>query len=118
MKVLYGVFGWRGRMARGAFWLRVAAILLAFAGFDALLQPLMGGATVWVLNPPALWALVAAAARRLHDRDLPARWLLVGLLPVFGALWLLWQWCRRGSPGGNRWGADPLAPTGDFLVVG
>ena len=78
----------------------------------------LGTAKVWILNPLALWALLAAAAQRLHDRDRSAAWLLAGLVPVLGALWLLWQFASAGATSDNRWGRDPLRPTGDFLVVG
>jgi uncharacterized membrane protein YhaH (DUF805 family) len=118
MRWIHSVFGGRGRLARGAFWLRVLLILVAFAALDAALEPLMGSARVWLLNPLTLWALLAAAARRLHDRDIDGLWLLAGLIPVAGALWLLWQFCRRGAASDNRWGPDPLRETGDFLVVG
>jgi uncharacterized membrane protein YhaH (DUF805 family) len=108
----------RGRLARGGFFLRAIAILLALAALDAMLRPLIGVAAVWLLNPLALWTLACAAAQRLHDRDRSARWLLAGLVPVLGAAWLLWQFCRRGAASDNRWGPDPLRETGDFLVVG
>jgi uncharacterized membrane protein YhaH (DUF805 family) len=115
---LRAVFGWRGRLPRGAYFARLAVILAAFAILDAALEPLLGGARVWVLNPLALWALLAASARRLHDRDYAAGWIAAGLVPVFGLLWLLWQFCRRGAASDNRHGPDPLRETGDFLVVG
>jgi uncharacterized membrane protein YhaH (DUF805 family) len=118
MRWFRAVFGVRGRLARGAFWWRVIAVLAAFALLDAALEPLLGAMRVWLLNPLALWALAAAAARRLHDRDYPAAWIVIGLVPVAGALWLLWQFCRCGAPSDNRYGPDPLRETGDYLVVG
>jgi uncharacterized membrane protein YhaH (DUF805 family) len=108
----------RGRLSRGGFFLRVAVILAAFALLDAALQPVLGAARVWLLNPVALWARLAATAQRLHDRDRSGWWLALALVPVLGAAWLLWQCCRRGVRSDNRWGADPRRETGDFLVVG
>jgi uncharacterized membrane protein YhaH (DUF805 family) len=105
-------------LARRGFFLRVVLVLAAFALLDAALEPLLGAARVWLLNPLALWALLAAGSRRLHDRDYSARWLALGLVPVLGAVWLLWQFCRRGAGSDNRWGPDPLRESGDFLVVG
>ena len=118
MKSIASAFRFRGRLARGGFFLRVALILAAFALLDAALAPLLGAARVWILNPLVLLALLATGAQRLHDRDYSARWLAIGLLPVLGAAWLLWQFCRRGASSDNRWGPDPLRETGDFLVVG
>ena len=118
MRTLLPMFGWRGRLSRGAFWGRVLLILLAFALLDAALEPLMGAGRVWLLNPLALAALLAAGARRLHDRDYHARWLLAGLVPVLGAAWLLWQFASRGAASDNRFGPDPRRDAADFLVVG
>ena len=112
------LFRFRGRLARGSFWLRVILVLAAFAVLDTALQPLLGEARVWLLNPLALWALLAATAQRLHDRDCSGWWLAIGLVPVVGAAWLLWQCCRRGVRSDNRWGPDPRRDTRDFLVVG
>lgn len=117
MSSLESVFGPGGRLPRGAFFLRVLLVLALFAVFDAALDPLLGAAAVWLLNPVALWALGAAMVRRLHDRNLSGWWLLAGLVPVAGAVWLLWQFCRAGVPDANRWGADPRQPSADFLVV-
>jgi uncharacterized membrane protein YhaH (DUF805 family) len=111
------VFRFGGRLARGGFFLRVFLVLVVFALLDAALQPLLGDARVWLLNPLALLALLAVAAQRLHDRDRSARWLAIGLIPVVGAAWLLWQFCRKGAASDNRWGPDPLRETGDFMVV-
>lgn len=118
MKALMTMFGWRGRLSRSAFWARVLLILVAFALLDAALDPLVGAARVWLLNPLALAALLAASARRLHDRAYHARWLLVGLVPVLGAVWLLWQFASRGAARDNRFGPDPRRDAADFLVVG
>ena len=50
--------------------------------------------------------LLSAAVRRLHDSGFSGWWLLVFLLP-FGSLVLLFLLCKRGTPGSNRFGADP-----------
>jgi len=118
LRAIAKAFRFRGRLARGAFFLRVVLVLAAFALLDAALAPLLGAARVWLLNPLALWALAAAGAQRLHDRDSSGLWLLAGSIPVLGAVWLLWQFCRKGASSDNRWGPDPLRETGDFLVVG
>jgi len=56
--------------------------------------------------------------RRLHDLDLSAWWLLVGLVPVLGGLLGLTLLFKRGTWGENRFGLDPLDPDaiadGDF----
>jgi uncharacterized membrane protein YhaH (DUF805 family) len=117
MTFVHSLFGSRGRLSRGAFFGRVSVVLIAFAVLGAMLAPLLGDRTVWVLNPIALWALLAATARRLHDRGYSTPWLLAALLPVAGAAWLLYQVCSKGLASDSRWGPDPLRDTGEFLVV-
>ena len=56
---------------------------------------------------------LAVGARRLHDTDRSAWWLLIGLVP-FGGIVLLVFWILDGTPGPNRFGPSPkgLAPYG------
>ena len=107
----------RGRLSRGWFVIRCLVVICAFLALDAMLRPLLGAVVTWILNPLAIWALLAASTQRLHDRGFSGAWLLVGLIPVAGALWLLWQFLGSGSASDSRWGPDPLRDTGEFLVV-
>ena len=47
--------------------------------------------------------------RRLHDHDRSGWWILLALLPIVGALVLLYWYVSRGTIGANRYGPDPLA---------
>ena len=68
-----------------------------------------------------LWSLamllpsLAAAVRRLHDRDMSGWWVLLILVPFIGGLALLIILALKGTDGPNRFGADPItgeqAPT-------
>lgn len=49
------------------------------------------------------------SVRRLHDVDRSGWWLLVGCVPLIGALVLLFWACSKGTPSGNRYGAGPAA---------
>ena len=110
-------FGLGGRLARGSFFWRLLLILVLFVLASALLKPLAGAVSVWLANPVALWALAAACTRRLHDRGLSGRWLLVGVVPGVGVLWLLWQFGRVGVSYDNNWGTHPSREGSNFLVV-
>ncbi len=90
----------------------------------APLFPLIG---LWFLLQLALiWPQLAICAKRLHDRDQPALWLLmyVGanvltLIPILGIFlaipvglglriwWLVNLGCLEGTPGPNRYGESP-----------
>lgn len=51
---------------------------------------------------------IAVTVRRLHDIDKTGWWLLIGLIPFIGAIWLLVLECLKGTDGENRFGTDPL----------
>jgi uncharacterized membrane protein YhaH (DUF805 family) len=111
------LFRFRGRLSRGWFVVRCFAVICAFFALDAMLRPLLGVVATWLLNPLALWMLLAASTQRLHDRGYSGAWMVLGLIPVAGALWLLWQFLGSGNASDSRWGPDPLRDTGEFLVV-
>jgi uncharacterized membrane protein YhaH (DUF805 family) len=63
---------------------------------------------------------IAASFRRLHDIDKSAWWLLIGLIPLIGAIVLLVLFALPGTPGPNRFGPDPKggdAPAVDAAVA-
>jgi len=108
----------RGRLARAGF---LSALLLAAAAFAllfALLERAASPRSALVLYPPFFWLLAALSVKRLHDRARSARWLLLAIVPLLGPLWLLAELALLpGTAGENRYGPDPLAPAGDYLVV-
>lgn len=107
-----------GRVTRGQFWLQSLFLWIVLYALSGVLGMLAIGIVVWLVNGVVLAALVMLCIRRLHDRNYTGWWLLVVLIPVAGALWLLWQLAlRRGVAQDNRWGVDPLQPRGDYLVV-
>jgi uncharacterized membrane protein YhaH (DUF805 family) len=53
---------------------------------------------------------LAVSARRLHDLDRTAWWLLLLLTGIGVILLIIWD-CMRGTQGPNRFGPDPLAAT-------
>lgn len=55
---------------------------------------------------------LAVVVRRLHDYDKSGWWLLIGLIPFFGALYLLFLYVQPGTRGPNRFGPDPLTGEG------
>lgn len=50
---------------------------------------------------------LAVAIRRLHDTDRSGWWILIGLIPLVGAIVLLVFYCTDGTRGPNRFGPDP-----------
>jgi uncharacterized membrane protein YhaH (DUF805 family) len=105
---------------------------------------LRGGILTWLFVLAVFIPNIAVAVRRLHDTNRSGWWLLGWVVPYaigagilgfsmatgnrgialiggllafigfIGAIVLLVWYCLRGTPGPNRFGADPLEPTGDL----
>ncbi len=98
-----------GRARRKEYWmftlgtLIVAVVIGVVAGLIKfpLLVSLYGLAVV----VPGL----AVCVRRLHDIGKSGWWVLIGLVPVIGGIWLLVLMCLDGEPKENQWGANPKA---------
>src|SRR3989338_4432536 len=59
----------------------------------------------------AISLYLIAAAKRWHDRDKSAWWILIIFIPIVGQLWtLIENGFLAGTNGENRFGADPLHP--------
>jgi uncharacterized membrane protein YhaH (DUF805 family) len=136
------LFSFQGRLNRKPYWMTVIAtmviiiVLLLFAlilirehrfEFAGLTLALLV-----ILYIPLIWIGLAIGAKRLHDRDKSAWWLLVfyaapGILSTAGnrledvgfiilhvisfaiSVWAFVELgCLRGTPGPNRYGPDPL----------
>jgi uncharacterized membrane protein YhaH (DUF805 family) len=106
-------FSLRGRVSRRQFWLYGVLVLI---GLAVLSHALLGIARVpprqadLIVNLLLVWPALAVSVKRWHDRDKSGGWVLLNLLPVIGWLWaLIDNGFLRGTPGPNRFGADPLA---------
>jgi uncharacterized membrane protein YhaH (DUF805 family) len=111
----YADFG--GRASRRQFWgFLVVHLFVSFllvfgdailtAGSNAGYGVLSG--LYWLATlVPAL----AVAVRRLHDIGRSGLWVLIGFVPVLGALVLLLMALLEGEPGANGYGPNPrVAP--------
>ncbi len=108
----------KGRARRSEFWYSllfvtvVAFILgLVMPGTPTMLPDGTMIAGVGLLA--SLWQLavlvpgLAVAWRRLHDVDKGGPYYFIGLIPIVGAILLLIQFAKEGTPGANRFG-DPV----------
>ena len=106
-----------GRVPRSTF---CVGSILVLVLLSVLFGPIDSAARAGsvLLSLAASWALLALTVKRLHDRDKSPAWLLLALVPLLGPVWLLVELaCLPGTPGENRYGADPLANQGDYLAV-
>lgn len=50
---------------------------------------------------------LAVGVRRLHDTDRTGWWLLIGVVPIIGAIVLIVFFVLDSTPGANRFGPNP-----------
>lgn len=100
-----------GRAARSEYWwfalftviVQIVLHLLQFILGETLTGILSGLVALAFLLPS-----LAVSVRRLHDKDKSGWFLLLGFIPIIGGLILLFWFVTPGTPGANRFGADPL----------
>jgi uncharacterized membrane protein YhaH (DUF805 family) len=113
----YADFGGRARR-KEYWWYGLLTLLITvpaaigdvmILGIDAV-AAYGGGPLTGLLGLALFLPSLGVAIRRLHDLDRSGWWLLVALLPLVGALLLLFWYCSRGTIGPNRFGPDPVDP--------
>lgn len=108
-------FSLEGRINRRTYWLGgvlplclvglVGTVLLNIAGLPA--ERAEG-----LVNLLLLWPGVAVSAKRWHDRNRSAAWVLIVLVPVVGWLWsLIDNGLLPGDAGDNRFGPPQAVAT-------
>lgn len=108
----------KGRIPRFTFCLSFLAFSLIFIVLFAGLDNIFGHSSTLLLYPIFFWLIFSLSARRYHDLNRSALWLLLLLIPIFGVLLVTAELLiRRGTTGENAYGADPLLPKHDYLEV-
>jgi len=106
----YAVFG--GRARRKEYWMFfLFNIIIAFVlGF---VEGLAGGPGIvgMLYSLAVLIPGIAVSVRRLHDTGRSGWWLLIGLVPLIGAIVLLVFMVQDSNPGENQYGANPKTET-------
>jgi uncharacterized membrane protein YhaH (DUF805 family) len=60
---------------------------------------------------------IAVGIRRLHDTDKSGWWILIGLIPLVGAIVLIVFFVSEGTRGPNRFGSDPKSGAPDQVFA-
>lgn len=116
LKVLKNYVGFSGRARRKEFWMfTLVNVIVAFVlgMVDAVLGTfdpetgigLLGAVYVLAVLLPS----IAVTTRRLHDTNRSGWWQLLYFIPLIGVLVVLIFTLLEGTPGDNRFGADPKA---------
>ena len=99
-----------GRLSRSAFW---RSTLVAWGIFWVCFALLDDVTRIDLTRVPALvllYSLFCLASRRYHDLDRSSSRLLLGLIPLFGLVFIMWELgFKRGTVGENGYGIDPRA---------
>jgi uncharacterized membrane protein YhaH (DUF805 family) len=108
----YAVF--TGRAQRAEYWYFVLfnlLIMIALTFIDGLIGTYSVEAGLGLLS--GLYALavllpgIGVAIRRLHDTSRSGWWILIGLIPVVGAIVLIIFFVMDSTPGENQHGPNP-----------
>lgn len=83
----------------------------------AQFSPMIGVLAVVVMLP-LMWIGCAMFIRRLHDLNLSGWFMLVGIIPVLGALFSLFVICAPGMKEGNRFGQPAETATWEKILGG
>jgi uncharacterized membrane protein YhaH (DUF805 family) len=108
----YAVFKERARRKEYWFFILfnlIASLVLTVVDFmTGSLDPELGmGLLSGLYTLAVLIPSLAVTVRRLHDTDRTGWWLLIGLVPLIGAIVLLVFMLLDSQPGDNQYGANP-----------
>lgn len=112
MNIVWLLFSFDGRISRQPYWLffsaSIALVLIPefiFFGVDTEAADTF----VNIASLVFLWPALAVQAKRWHDRDKSAWWILINFIPFIGPLWALVEnGFLAGTAEENRFGSNPL----------
>ncbi len=118
LKVLKQYADFNGRARRKEYWMFVLFHIIFI--FIAMALDNVLGLTFSSLPYGFIYALyalvllipgIAVAIRRLHDTGRSGWWILIGLVPIIGGIWLLVLMVFDSNPGENAYGPNPKGAT-------
>lgn len=112
----YAVFG--GRARRKEYWffflfnIIISFIVGLIDGFTGSFNPEAGIGILGAIYTLAVFIPgLAVSVRRLHDTNRSGWWLLIGLIPLIGAIVLIVFFVQDSTPGQNQYGENPKEAT-------
>ncbi len=98
-----------GRARRTEFWMYALFYMIGYIVLVVIDVVVGIGFLAILYSLGLLLPSLGVAVRRLHDTDRSGLWLLICLIPIIGALVLLYFYILEGTSGSNQYGADPKA---------
>jgi uncharacterized membrane protein YhaH (DUF805 family) len=128
MDLKFLLTSFQGRIRRTHFWLAgigtgvvmgvLASVIMSFSGIARGAPNPIALLLLGVLYVVAIFISLAVDVKRCHDRDKSGWFLLIGLIPLIGGLWLLIDLgFLDGTPGPNKFGPSPKGVGGDAAVA-
>lgn len=110
-----------GRVNRARFWAGYVVLWIIAATSVFMVSALLGDDTstttaFWLLYLVSIAIIFVAGlaiqVKRWHDRGKSGWWVLIGLVPVIGAIWAIIETgFMPGTKGANQYGPDPIVQT-------
>jgi uncharacterized membrane protein YhaH (DUF805 family) len=106
--VLQKYFDFSGRARRTEFWMFVlfniiVSVVLYLIDNYVLGMPILAS----IYGLAVLLPFLGVSVRRLHDTGRSGWWLLIGLIPLIGAIILIIFYVQDSQPGANQYGPNP-----------
>ena len=101
--VLQKYIVFEGRARRQEYWM----FMLVNFIISLILAALSFGVLETVYGLAVFLPSLGVSFRRLHDTGRSGLWLLLGLIPIIGALVLLYFFAQDSTPGTNQYGPNP-----------
>jgi uncharacterized membrane protein YhaH (DUF805 family) len=109
---LWLMFSLRGRLPRLGYWAATLVIAIAygttiFVSTKFIQSRDVQSVVLLTVMLPLWWSTFAISAKRWHDRDKSAWWILISFIPLIGPLWaFIEQGFLRGTYGPNNYGRE------------
>lgn len=110
LKVIKNYVGFEGRARRTEFWMFVLFNVI-FSVAATILDTIIGTYVMFsiIYSLAVFLPGLAVSIRRLHDTGRSGWWLLISLIPIIGAIVLIYFAVLEGTHGDNEFGPDPKA---------
>lgn len=112
MNLTWLLFSFNGRISRGQFWM-VSMIMFLILIIPGIIffgsNSLHADQYVTLMTLILLWPSLAIQAKRWHDIDYSAWWILINLFPFIGSVMaLIANGFLSGTEGSNRFGDNQI----------
>lgn len=110
------LFSFQGRISRGTYLKYGLVIPLVVLLILGVIDAIVGAdgefliVTMYLFFFVFAWPSLALQAKRWHDRDKSAWFVLVNFIPLVGAIWSFVELCfLKGTEGANQYGVSPTS---------